>query len=98
MSEPLIPEHIPSRCERCGKDGTMEPGTVRRAFVHGERVAVVEGIPAIVCSACGAEYCDDSSSLVQNFLRGDGFRTDDAVTHLEVPVFRFGDHIAKGRG
>ena len=63
-----------------------------------ERVAVVEGIPAIVCRACGAEYCDDSSSLVQNFLRGDGFRTDDAVSHLEVPVFRFGDHIAKGRG
>lgn len=98
MSEPLIPEHIPSRCERCGKDGTMEQGTVRRAFVHGDRVAVVEGIPAIVCRACGAEYCDDSASLVQNFLRGDGFRADDAVSHLDVPVFRFGDDIAKGRG
>jgi YgiT-type zinc finger domain-containing protein len=97
MSEPLFPEHLPPRCERCGKSDTMESATVRRAFVHGERVAVVEGIPAIVCRACGAEYCDDSAKLVENVLRGDGFRSDDAVTHVQVPVFRFGDHIAKGR-
>ena len=98
MSEPLFPEHVPSRCERCGADNTMESRTVRRAFVHGERVVVVEGIPAIVCRACGAEYCDDSSALVMNVLRGDGFRADQAVTRLDVPVFRFGDHLAKGDG
>jgi YgiT-type zinc finger domain-containing protein len=98
MSEPFLPERIPSRCERCGKDDTMESATVRRAFVHDERVVVVEGIPAIVCRACGAEYCDDSAQLVQNILRGNGFRADEAVTHLQVPVFRFGDHLAKGRG
>lgn len=76
----------------------MESRTVRRAFVDGERVVVVEGIPAIVCRACGAEYCDESTALVQNILRGDGFRADQAVTHLEVPVFRFGDQVAKGDG
>jgi YgiT-type zinc finger domain-containing protein len=97
MSSLELEGSTPNACEHCGGSDLVSD-TVRSAFFEGERLVVVEGIPALVCRGCGAQYFDDRTVMVLDLLRGDGFPADRAAAELNVPVFRFGDRLAHGTG
>ncbi|MGZ5071679.1 MAG: YgiT-type zinc finger protein [Usitatibacter sp.] len=80
-------------CTSCG--GTdVHTAEVRSAFFEGERLVVVEGIPALVCSTCGGHFYDDTTVVVLDLLRGEGFPEQYARSELRVPVFSFGERLA----
>ena len=80
-------------CTNCGSPDTQYT-EVRSAFWHEERLVVVDGIPAIVCLSCREQYYDDSTALVLDLMRGDGFPEDQAQAELRVPVFSFAERLA----
>jgi len=80
-------------CTNCGSPDTFIT-EVRSAFWHDERLVVVDGIPAIVCSACKEQYYDDSTMVVLDLMRGDGFPEEQAQEELRVPVFSFSERFA----
>jgi YgiT-type zinc finger domain-containing protein len=68
---------------------------VRSAFWHGERLVVVEGIPALVCGACHEQSYADDTVVRLDMLRGEGFPAGKARAELRVPVFSFRDGDAE---
>ncbi|HEY4999771.1 MAG TPA: type II toxin-antitoxin system MqsA family antitoxin [Usitatibacter sp.] len=85
---------VDTTCTECG--GTqVHTDLVRSAFWEGERLVVVEGIPALVCASCGEQFYDDTTAVVLDLLRGAGFPADKARSEMSVPVFAFGDRLPK---
>lgn len=80
-------------CSLCG-DGELRETRVRSAFFEGERLVVVEDIPALVCSACGEQFFDDLTAIRLDLLRGAGFPAAMSCRELNVPVFS----LDPGRG
>lgn len=86
----------PVTCTGCGSADTRS-ARVRSAFWHGDRLVVVEDIPAIVCGACGEQSYDDATVVALDLLRGEGFPEEQARAQLHVSVFPFrGRSAAKG--
>ncbi len=79
-------------CTNCGGDD-VQPAAVKSAFWHDDRLVVVEDIPALRCTACGEQFYDDTTVLVLDLLRGQGFAEDRATSRVSVPVFSFRDHL-----
>ncbi len=73
-------------CMQCGSAG-LQATMVRSAFWQGERLVVIEDIPAMVCQTCRERFYDDATVVMLDFKRGEGFRPEDAVAELRVPVF-----------
>lgn len=76
-------------CAACGS-GEARPARVRSAFWHGDRLVVVEDIPALACPACGEQSLDDRAVMLLDLLRGEGFPAARAQGELRVPVFSLG--------
>jgi YgiT-type zinc finger domain-containing protein len=76
----------PAICNLCG-DGELRPTRVRSAFWEGDRLVVVEDIPALVCSSCGEQLFDDVTAIRLDLLRGAGFPGEMSCGELRVPVF-----------
>jgi YgiT-type zinc finger domain-containing protein len=90
----MEPEAQPSiTCTSCGSPN-VRSAQVRSAFWHEERLVVVEGIPALVCAACSEQFYDDSTVVVLDLLRGEGFPEEQARSELRVSVFSFGVRAA----
>ena len=81
-------------CPGCGSSD-IGMTRVRSAFFHGDRLVVVEDIPALVCSSCNEQFYDDRTVVVLDLLRGDGFPEEDAREEISVPVFSFSDRLAE---
>lgn len=62
-----------------------------------ERVAVVEDIPALVCSSCREQYYDDDVSDALRNLSESGFPEAEAERTIEVPVFSLEGRIRERR-
>jgi YgiT-type zinc finger domain-containing protein len=79
-------------CPGCGglNIGIAE---VRSAFFHGDRLVVIEDIPALVCSGCNEQFYDDRTAVVLDLLRGNGFPAESAREEIRVPVFSFRDRL-----
>ncbi|MDW7712001.1 MAG: type II toxin-antitoxin system MqsA family antitoxin [Deferrisomatales bacterium] len=90
------PEAPVPRCGNCGSEQVCST-TVRSAFWHGDRLVVVEDVPALVCDACHEQFYDDGTVVVLDLLQGDGFPPEQARRELRVPVFSFEDR-ARRRG
>ncbi len=76
----------------------MQPTRVRSAFWEGERLVVIEDIPALVCPDCREQFYDEATTMVLDLLRGDGFPEAKASSVMSVPVFSFGERMApKGK-
>ena len=60
---------------------------MRTAVWQGDRVAIVEDIPAHVCGACNEQYYDDAVSDALRRLAEQGFPAEDAKNEILVPVF-----------
>lgn len=80
-------------CTNCG-GRDVHTAEVRSAFFEGERLVVVEGIPALVCATCGGNFYDDTTMVVLDLLRGEGFPEERARREMRVPVFSFGERLA----
>jgi len=90
-TQAMDPEERPFlTCTNCGSPN-VRSAEVRSAFWHEERLVVVEGIPALVCAACSEQFYDDSTVVMLDLLRGDGFPEEQARSELRVPVFSFGE-------
>ena len=72
-------------CPRCG--GALAAITVRTTVWQGDRVAIVEDIPAHVCDACLEQFYDDAVSDALRRLAEEGFPAAKADRELTVPVF-----------
>lgn len=79
-------------CANCG--GRIRSTQARSAFWHGDRLVVVDDIPALVCDSCREQYFDDSTAMVLDLLRGDGFPPEQAKAELVVSVFSFRDRLS----
>lgn len=78
-------------CPRCG--GVLNETTVRAAIWQADRLAVVEDVPARVCSGCVEQYYDDDVSDALRVLNEQGFPPSEAERTIEVPVFSLKDRI-----
>ncbi|HEX7606521.1 MAG TPA: YgiT-type zinc finger protein [Usitatibacter sp.] len=85
--ETLVAE---TACRACG-GSDVHAAQVRSAFFEGERLVVVEDIPALVCDGCGEHFYDDATIVMLDLLRGEGFPPERARSELRVPVFSFGE-------
>jgi YgiT-type zinc finger domain-containing protein len=72
-------------CPRCG--GALAATTVRTTIWQGDRVAIVEDIPAHVCGACLEQFYDDAVSEALRRLSEEGFPAAKAEREITVPVF-----------
>jgi YgiT-type zinc finger domain-containing protein len=81
-------------CTHCGGNN-VRAAAARSAFWEGDRLVVVEDIPALVCADCGDQFYDDTTAILIDLLRGDGFPEGRARSWLTVPVFSLTDRLAK---
>lgn len=73
----------------------MVAKTMRTAIWQGDRVAIVEDIPALVCGQCSEQFYDDPVSDALRRLAEDGFPAHAATSEIVVPVFSLKDRIQK---
>ena len=78
-------------CPRCG--GALAATTVRTTIWQGERVAIVEDIPAHVCEACLEQFYDDAVSEALRRLSEEGFPAGQADREITVPVFSLAGRV-----
>lgn len=90
-------QQLPDTCGQCG-GRDIRGELVRSAFWEGDRLVVVEDIPAAVCVNCHEQYYDDATVMRIDLLRGDGFPPEAAVRELRVPVFSLRGTGRPGRG
>ncbi len=81
-------------CEQCGGTDLRED-EVRSAFWHGDRLVVVEDVPAVVCATCSEQFFDDSTVMLIDLLRGEGFPPEKARRELRVAVFSLKDRAGR---
>jgi len=72
-------------CPACG--GTIREDHVHMSLWKGERLIVIEDVPAAVCEQCHEQYYDDFTRYRIERLGENGFPVADAQRVLEVPVF-----------
>jgi len=72
-------------CGYCGGD-TYED-EVRMALWEGDKVFIIEDIPARVCEKCYEQFYEEAVRLSIEKLRMDGFPREEAKRVIEVPVF-----------
>ncbi|WP_371036369.1 type II toxin-antitoxin system MqsA family antitoxin [Rhodosalinus sp. FB01] len=74
-------------CDLC-RGGHLQETRVQTALWEGERLVVVEDVPALVCTGCNERFYDDETAMRLDRLRGSGFPEARAARRLSVPVFR----------
>jgi YgiT-type zinc finger domain-containing protein len=77
-------------CPQCGS-AAVEAMSVRTALWQGDRLVVLEGLPALACRHCHEQFYDDATATMLDLLRGDGFPAEMATRSLAVEVFDFGN-------
>ncbi len=75
----------PQPCPRCGKD--MRPGLVKTAMWQGERMLVIEDIPAQICDSCIEQFYDEEVTDRLRRFAEDGAPFADLKGEILVPVY-----------
>jgi YgiT-type zinc finger domain-containing protein len=81
-------------CPRC--QTPLVATTVRTAIWRGDSLAVVEDIPAHVCSTCMEQFYDENVSEALRRLSEAGFPPAEARREVVVPVFSLEGRIPTG--
>lgn len=81
-------ETTAATCPQCGS-AAVEATTVRSALWQGDRLVVLEGLPALACRQCHEQFYDDATATMLDLLRGDGFPAEMATRSLAAAVFDF---------
>lgn len=79
-------------CPYCG--GATHADIVRLALWEGDRLVVIDGVPARVCGDCFEQFFDDAVNFTIDALRGRRFPEDRADRMLRVPVFAYAAEVA----
>ena len=85
MSEELL------KCDLCKSD-TYED-TVKMSLWEGDRLVVVEDVPARVCQRCAEQFYDNLTVHRLEALRGRRFPVPEAKRIIEVAVFSLPDIV-----
>ncbi len=85
------------RCQSCAT-GRLARDRVRTALWSGDRLVVVEDVPALVCQSCGEQFYEDETAMRLDMMKGGGFPTEGAAREMLVPVFAFGASRRPGGG
>ena len=83
----------PALCPRC--QAVMAAMTVRTAIWQGDRLAIVEDIPAHVCEACVEQFYDEEVSEALRRLSEEGFPSEKANKEIVVPVFSLEGRVVR---
>ncbi len=75
----------PALCPKC--DQPMRSDMVKTAIWAGERLYIVEDIPAQVCDSCVEQFYDEETTDALRRLTEDGFPAAEAKSETLVPVF-----------
>ncbi len=86
-------EQTGANCPRCQQ--TLVAKTVKTAIWQGDRVAIVEDIPAHVCGSCLEQFYDDDVSDALRRLAEQGFPAEAAEKEIRVPVFSLKGRVRK---
>jgi YgiT-type zinc finger domain-containing protein len=82
-------------CAQCG--GTsLRRDNARSAFWHGDRLVVIEDIPALVCDDCSEQFFDDRTVMLIDRLRGEGFPPERASREIVAQVFTLQAGLSAG--
>ena len=73
----------------------MAEKTVRTTIWQGERVVIVEDIPAQVCAWCMEQFYDADVSEALRRLAEEAFPVEGAQREIVVPVFSLQGRIRK---
>lgn len=76
-------------CEYC--EGATHEEAVRMVLWEGDRLVVVEDVPARVCDNCYEQYFEDTVRFHIDRLRGEGFPESLASRSVNASVFSFDD-------
>jgi YgiT-type zinc finger domain-containing protein len=83
----------PVPCPRC--EQAMRPATVKTAIWRGERLFVVEDIPAQICDSCMEQFYDEEITDLLRRLTEEGFSSLQPKTEIAVPIFSL-DGLIRG--
>ncbi len=72
-------------CPVCG--GKLRPALVKTDIWHGERLYVVEDVPAWICDACMEQVYDEAVTDALRRLNEDEFSSVEPKRQMLVPVF-----------
>lgn len=92
QTDMAVAEQSEVTCPQCGSR-SVKPAVVRSAFWHGDRLVVVEDLPALSCGACHEQFYDDATVTILDLMRGQGFPAESAVRTVTTPVFSFRDFL-----
>lgn len=76
-------------CPSC-RSSAVSRRHVRAAWWNGERLVVVDGVPATVCEACGEMAYDPAAEETLDAMKSRGFPPAWASRYLQVPIFEYG--------
>jgi YgiT-type zinc finger domain-containing protein len=93
MSQASTTPPAADRCPYC--DAATRHDIIRLALWEGDRLVVIDGVPARVCEGCFEQFFDDGVTFKIDYLRGLRFPAARADRVLEVPVFAF-DALSAG--
>lgn len=85
-TSPAAPEQL-SRCTSCA-GGTLRRDRVSTALWRGERLVVIEDIPALVCTSCGERYFEDETAMALDMMQA-GNSSAPPARVLSVPVYTY---------
>ena len=75
----------PAPCPRC--EGAMRSELVKTVMWYGERVVLVENVPAMVCDACMEQFYDDETTEALTRLTEEGFPRAEQTGEVLVPIY-----------
>lgn len=76
------------RCQSCAT-GRLARDRVNTALWSGDRLVVVEDVPALVCQSCGEQFYEDETAMRLDMMKGGGFPPEGAAREMVVSVFSF---------
>ncbi len=75
----------PVPCPKCGQP--THHGLVKTAIWQGDRLSVVEDVPAQICDNCMEQFYDDMTTEAVRRLSEQGFPPGSATREILVSVF-----------
>ena len=73
------------RCPECG--GMTHEDKVKMSLWEGERLVIIENVPAQICKECKEHYYEQAVRLHVEVLRSKAFPVEEAARTVETPVF-----------
>ena len=91
MTTEIAPKAI--ACPKCEAD--MREAIVKSTIWIGERLHVVEDIPAQFCDECMEQFYDEDVTDAVRRLTERGFPVEEAKTEITVPIFSIAGKIMR---